>query len=139
MAIMMSATFAFGQETTGSTPTPVDNKVKVSITKNGCVCPSTGTVLSSFLWKHPSTHHFQQGTGTSFSYDKIPYTGTVEPAETFSGYAVVHVNLTIQPTNKPVGSNMASADYVQNMTITLNPKSCCPSGAECGCNLNTTE
>jgi len=137
MAMMISA-MAFGQETNGSTP--ADPQVKVSITKNGCICPSTGEVLSSWNWKQMvAPYHYTVGKGSSFPYSSIPYTGTVKPTETFQGYVIDKVNLSIQPTNKPIGSNSTIVDYVYNMIITLNPKSCCPSGAMCDCFNNTTE
>jgi len=138
MAMMIGA-IAFGQETGGSTETGTAVvKTNVAITKNGCVCPSTGDVTSSYIWKNNSFPYDEKPcSGTGFHYTAIPYSGVVYSTETYTGYTPYKVIVNIYPTNKPKGFNSVTSTNIPSVTIY--PKSCCLSGAECGCDLNTTE
>ena len=125
MAIMTLSLSAFAQEPdkgigTPDIPTPSPS-ISVSIPKNGCACPSSGTVTSFWYWIKIGGTGLQTCGGTSFNYYSIPASGTTSSVATFSGYTPSTVAVIIEPNG---GLGLASKTINYPNLCEIRPSAC---------------
>jgi hypothetical protein len=127
MAIMMSATFAFGQDP--SSVSAAASTIAVTITDKGANCSVHGIVTSEWLWKsgYPQYSNVNKA-GTSANYTLMPgqppVTVTLQSISPGNyWYETLNVKLTIKPNGNFGGENSKTVNKPFNPT-TLNPNPC---------------